>query len=127
MTIGSEAMPVANRGALGMRAVAPNGAAARLMLAFLGTAGLFYENIMPAIVSGLIDGLGFSNREAGLVGSANMYGCSKRIRSTARSRLSASPTCSASSARATTSRASNPGEPSERIFPASPEWRKPTR
>jgi predicted MFS family arabinose efflux permease len=44
------------------------------MLAFLGTAGLFYVNIMPALVSGLIDGLGFSNREAGLVGSANMYG-----------------------------------------------------
>ncbi len=74
MTTGTEAIPMDNRGALGMRAVAPNGAAARLMLAFLGTAGLFYVNIMPAIVSGLIDGLGFSNREAGLVGSANMYG-----------------------------------------------------
>ena len=74
MTTGTEAIPVENRGALGMRAVAPNGAAARLMLAFLGTAGLFYVNIMPAIVSGLIDGLGFTNREAGLVGSANMYG-----------------------------------------------------
>lgn len=57
-----------------MRAVDPHGVAARIMLAFLGTAGLFYVNIMPAIVSGLIDGLGFTNREAGLVGSANMYG-----------------------------------------------------
>jgi predicted MFS family arabinose efflux permease len=62
------------RGALGMRAVDAHGVAARVMLGFLGTAGLFYVNIMPAIVSGLIDGLGFSNREAGLVGSANMYG-----------------------------------------------------
>jgi predicted MFS family arabinose efflux permease len=74
MAIGTEAIPAENRGALGMRAVAPNGVAARMMLAFLGTAGLFYVNIMPAIVSGLIDGLGFTNREAGLVGSANMYG-----------------------------------------------------
>ena len=63
-------------GTAGRFTVAPNGAAARLMLAFLGTAGLFYVNIMPALVTGLIDGLGFSNREAGLVGSANMYGAS---------------------------------------------------
>ena len=55
-------------------AVNPDGAAARMMLAFLGTAGLFYVNIMPALVAGLIDGLDFTNREAGLVGSANMYG-----------------------------------------------------
>lgn len=74
MTNGIDAVATQNMGALGMRAVEPNGAAARLILAFLGTAGLFYVNIMPAIVSGLIDGLGFSNREAGLVGSANMYG-----------------------------------------------------
>ena len=47
---------------------------ARVMLAFLATAGLFYVNIMPALVQGLIDGLGFSNRDAGLVGSANVYG-----------------------------------------------------
>jgi len=53
---------------------APNGEIARVLLAFLATAGLFYVNIMPALVDGLIEGLGFSNREAGLVGSANMYG-----------------------------------------------------
>jgi predicted MFS family arabinose efflux permease len=47
---------------------------ARVLLAFLATAGLFYVNIMPALVQGLIDGLGFSNRDAGLVGSANVYG-----------------------------------------------------
>ena len=44
------------------------------MLAFLATAGIFYVNIMPAIVDGLIEGLGFSNRDAGLVGSFNTYG-----------------------------------------------------
>ena len=53
---------------------APNGEVARVLLAFLATAGLFYVNIMPALVDGLIQGLGFTNREAGLVGSANVYG-----------------------------------------------------
>ena len=53
---------------------APNGEIARVLLAFLATAGLFYVNIMPALVDGLIEGLGFSNREAGFVGSANVYG-----------------------------------------------------
>jgi len=53
---------------------APHGELARVMLAFLATAGLFYVNIMPALVDGLIGGLGFSNRDAGLVGSANVYG-----------------------------------------------------
>lgn len=53
---------------------APNGEVARILLAFLATAGLFYVNIMPALVDGLIEGLGFSNREAGLIGSANVYG-----------------------------------------------------
>lgn len=52
----------------------PDGMVARLLLAFLATAGLFYVNIMPAIVDGLVEGLGFTNREAGLVGSSNMYG-----------------------------------------------------
>jgi predicted MFS family arabinose efflux permease len=54
--------------------VAPDGEIARVLLAFLATAGLFYVNIMPALVDGLIEGLGFSNRDAGLVGSANVYG-----------------------------------------------------
>lgn len=53
---------------------APNGEIARVLLAFLATAGLFYVNIMPALVDGLIEGLGFSNRDAGFVGSANVYG-----------------------------------------------------
>jgi len=47
---------------------------ARLFLAFLATAGLFYVNIMPAIVSGLIEALDFTNQQAGTVASANMYG-----------------------------------------------------
>ncbi|MBT8061748.1 MAG: MFS transporter [Gammaproteobacteria bacterium] len=54
--------------------VTPNGMPARVMLAFLATAGLFYVNIMPALVNGLIDGLGFSNQQAGAIGSANVYG-----------------------------------------------------
>ncbi len=69
-----QAQPVPAVAGAGLPKVAAHGAAARLILAFLGTAGLFYVNIMPALVSGLIDGLGFSSREAGLVGSANVYG-----------------------------------------------------
>lgn len=53
---------------------APEGLLACVLLAFLATAGLYYVNIMPALVAGLIDGLGFSNRQAGLIGSANVYG-----------------------------------------------------
>jgi predicted MFS family arabinose efflux permease len=52
----------------------PNGEIARVLLAFLATAGLFYVNIMPALIDGLIEGLGFSNQQAGFVGSANVYG-----------------------------------------------------
>jgi DHA1 family inner membrane transport protein len=47
---------------------------ARTFLAFLASAGLFYVNIMPAIVSGLIEALDFTNQQAGNVASANMYG-----------------------------------------------------
>lgn len=53
---------------------APNGLLASVLLAFLATAGLFYVNIMPALVSGLIDGLGISDKQAGFIGSANIYG-----------------------------------------------------
>ena len=51
-----------------------DGEIARILLAFLATAGIFYINIMPAIVDGLIEGLGFSNQEAGFVASSNTYG-----------------------------------------------------
>lgn len=56
------------------RRVAPNGLPARVYLSFLATAGLFYVNIMPAIVDGLIGGLGFSEKQAGFAASANVYG-----------------------------------------------------
>lgn len=45
-------------------------------LALVATAGFFYVNIMPAIVDGLIAGLGFGNAQAGAVGAANIYGAS---------------------------------------------------
>jgi predicted MFS family arabinose efflux permease len=47
---------------------------ARVLLAFLASAGLLYVNIMPALVDGLKQGLGFTNKQAGLVGSCNVYG-----------------------------------------------------
>ncbi|MES2074095.1 MAG: MFS transporter [Pseudomonadota bacterium] len=47
---------------------------ARILLAFLATAGLYYVTIMPALIDGLKEGLAFTNRQAGLVGSFNMYG-----------------------------------------------------
>ncbi|GAC13862.1 MFS transporter [Aliiglaciecola lipolytica] len=51
-----------------------NGVLARIFLAFLTTAGIFYINIMPALVSGLIQGLNFTNQQAGFVSSSNLYG-----------------------------------------------------
>ena len=54
--------------------VSPNGMCARVLLAFLASAGLYYVNIMPALVDGLKQGLGFTNKQAGLVGSFNVYG-----------------------------------------------------
>jgi len=53
---------------------APDGLVAAVMLAFLATAGLFYVNIMAAIVDGLVTGLGFTDSQAGQIGSANIYG-----------------------------------------------------
>ncbi|MCR6659532.1 MAG: MFS transporter [Asticcacaulis sp.] len=47
---------------------------AGVFLAFMATAGLFYVNIMSAIVDGLMSGLGFSAKDAGMVASANVYG-----------------------------------------------------
>lgn len=51
-----------------------NGMIAGILLSFLATAGLFYVNIMAAIVDGLINGLGFSDDQAGNVAAANIYG-----------------------------------------------------
>jgi MFS family permease len=53
---------------------APDGLVAATLLAFLATAGLFYVNIMAALVSGLVEGMNLTTREAGFVGSANTYG-----------------------------------------------------
>ena len=58
----------------GLRQVSRNSMTARVLLSFLTTAGLFYVNIMPALVDALVEGLGFTGRQAGLVGSANIYG-----------------------------------------------------
>ena len=52
----------------------PDGMIASVLLAFLATAGLFYVNIMSAIVAGVADGLHVSQQQAGWVGSANVYG-----------------------------------------------------
>jgi len=53
---------------------APDGLLAAAFLGMLGTAGMFYVNLLPAIVSGLRDALGYSNAQAGYVASANVYG-----------------------------------------------------
>ena len=66
--------PISNSTKAAFPKAAPDSMLARLLLAFLATAGLFYVNIMPALVDGLVEGLGFTNKEAGLVGSSNVYG-----------------------------------------------------
>lgn len=53
---------------------APDGLIAAILLAFLATAGLFYVNIMAAIVDGLVAGLGLSDTQAGNIGAVNIYG-----------------------------------------------------
>ncbi len=54
----------------------PDGLIAAALLAFLATAGMFYVNIMAAIVDGLVAGLGLSDQQAGFIGSVNIYGAS---------------------------------------------------
>ena len=54
----------------------PDGLMAAILLSFLTTAGLFYVNILAALVTGLVEGLGFSSQTAGYVVSANVYGAS---------------------------------------------------
>lgn len=53
---------------------AESGLVSGILLSFLATAGLFYVNIMAAIVDGLVSGLGFTDAQAGSIGSANIYG-----------------------------------------------------
>ncbi|WP_454883186.1 MFS transporter [Sphingomonas oryzagri] len=52
----------------------PAGLVAALLMALLAASGLFYVNIMPALVSGLEQGLGFTARQAGIVWACNVYG-----------------------------------------------------
>lgn len=54
--------------------LAPDSWFALLFLSCLATAGLFYVNIMPALVDGLQSALGFSVQDSGRIGSFNMYG-----------------------------------------------------
>ncbi len=46
----------------------------RVLISFLTTAGLFYVNIMPALIDGFKQALHFSNQQAGFVSSVNAYG-----------------------------------------------------
>jgi hypothetical protein len=52
----------------------PDGLIAAVLLSFMATAGLFYVNILPALVDGLKTGLHFTARDAGFVASSNVYG-----------------------------------------------------
>jgi len=53
---------------------APESLAAYLMLAVVTTAGIFYVNILPVLVGGLVESLDYSNQQAGKVTAANIYG-----------------------------------------------------
>jgi MFS transporter, DHA1 family, inner membrane transport protein len=52
----------------------PDGIFAAVLLSVLATAGFFYVSVMPALISGLITGLGFSPQLAGRVAACNIYG-----------------------------------------------------
>jgi MFS family permease len=67
-------MSMAQRTARAFPRAAPDGLIAAVLLSFLATAGLFYVNIMAALVDGLVQGLHFTERQAGFVASANVYG-----------------------------------------------------
>ena len=46
----------------------------RVLISFLTTAGLFYVNIMPALIDGFKQALHFTNQQAGFISSVNAYG-----------------------------------------------------
>jgi len=46
----------------------------RILICFLTSAGLYYVNIMPALVESLTNHLDFTNQQAGMVSSWNAYG-----------------------------------------------------
>jgi len=53
---------------------APESIAACLMLGVVTTAGIFYANILPVLVGGLVESLDYSKQQAGNVTAANIYG-----------------------------------------------------
>jgi hypothetical protein len=55
-------------------AVSAEGFAARVIVSFLATAGIFYVDVMPALIDALTVVNRSTNQEAGIVGAANMYG-----------------------------------------------------
>jgi len=67
-------MTMAQDSARAFPTAAPDGLIAAVLLSFLATAGLFYVNIMAALVNGLVEGLHFTERQAGFVASTNVYG-----------------------------------------------------
>ena len=52
----------------------PDSLLTQFLLAFLATAGIFFVNIMAALVDGLIEALAFTTQQAGMVASVNVYG-----------------------------------------------------
>ena len=56
------------------RPLKPDGLAVALILAILGTSGFNVLLIMPAVVSGLVDGLHIPAGLAGRIGSCDSYG-----------------------------------------------------
>lgn len=57
-----------------MKHARPEGPVGALLLSVLASAGLFYVNIMAALVTGLSRGLGIAASTAGIIASANVYG-----------------------------------------------------
>ena len=57
-----------------MHKIRAESALAYLFLTLIASAGVFYILVLPAIVSTLVDGLGFTEQQAGYVSSANAYG-----------------------------------------------------
>ncbi len=45
-----------------------------VLIAYIASAGIFYITALPGIVTALVDGLGFSDQQAGYASSANAYG-----------------------------------------------------
>jgi predicted MFS family arabinose efflux permease len=66
--------PIGGQDRFQLPQAAPGSLISTVLQAFLATAGVFYVNIVPALVSGLVDELHFTSRQAGEVAAANVYG-----------------------------------------------------